>query len=217
LTVAPAQKLSIAELYQRFTSAAVSIAALEYIGPLETSAGRYDGLIEREPAGAPLTGRKLGDRAARTLVAQLCEIVARAHATGFILDGIRPELVYVDEQLRVTGIAPRCERFLMTATSPSMGVMHCFDHVYSAPEASRAALPGPPADVFALTALLAELVADEHPFVGDDPMTQLFSVSANTRRPWRGPEELRELVARGLASNAHREALVRERRPLIDW
>ena len=198
LTLAPAQKRTTAELYQRFTSVALGVAELRYVGPLETTAARYDGLIEDEPAGTPLAGRAMG--APIAFVASLCELMARAHVTGFVAAGLRPELVYVDDAGRVTAVAPRCEPFLFTAGASSSGVVHCFDDYFAAPEVLRTKPPppAPAADVFSLTAILALLVSEEHPFVGDDATTQLFSITGGQRRPWRGPEALREIVDRGL-------------------
>jgi protein kinase-like protein len=210
LTLAPTQKRTTAELYGRFTSVALGVAELRYVGPLETNAGRYDGLIEDEPAGTPLAERTID--APIALVASLCELVARAHVTGFVAAGLRPELVYVDDEERVTAVAPRCEPFLFTAGTSSSGVLHCFDHYFAAPEVLRTKPPPltGAADVFSLTAILARLVTGEHPFDGDDATTQLFSITGNRRRPWRGPEGLGALVDRGLAPDPQRRPSARE-------
>jgi len=58
--------------------------------------------------------------------------------------------------------------------------------------------------MFSLTAILARLVTGEHPFEGDDATTQLFSITGNQRRPWRGPEGLGALVDRGLDPDPQR-------------
>ncbi len=210
LTTAPKQQSTIDALYRRFTSAAPGVADLRYIGPLETSYARYDGLIEDEPAGGPLRGRAIDAATACSIVAEACDAVARAHATGFVLGGLRPELVYVDDAAHVTGLAPRCEPFLMTATPPCSGVPHCFDYVYMAPEMLALSPPTAASDVFSLAAILAELVAGEHPFAGDDPMQQLIAVGGNRRRPWRGPEHLRAVIDRGLDPDPGRRPAVDE-------
>jgi serine/threonine protein kinase len=171
------------------------IAELLHIGPLSTPS--FDGLVEAEPAGAPLGERRLPLADALAIARDACEIVDQAHQRGLVLRAMRPELVYVDGP-RVTGIAPRCETFLSTSTPPCHGVPHPFDHFYLAPELLQLREPTRAADVFSLGAMLAMMVTGEHPFTGDLPWDQLVSITRGERRPWRGPADLRAIVDRTL-------------------
>ena len=173
------------------------IAPLLYVGRLETTAGRYDGLLEEEPAGRPLRDAPPPPHEALAVVIDACAIVEEAHRRGIVLRGIRPELVYV-EHARITAIAPRCEEFMSTSTPPSSGVLHPFSRYYLAPEILRLRVPTSACDVFSLGAILAELVTGEHPFEGDHIVEQLQTVVGNQRRPWHGPAELRAIVDRAL-------------------
>jgi hypothetical protein len=195
LTVAPAQKLDHAELSTRHAMASPRIAALVQIGTLATTVARYDGMIEIEPSGRPLreVGCSLG------VVRELCDVVRDAHARGLVVRGLRPELVYIDDSARITAIAPRCEAFLMTSTPASMGVLHCFDHYYMAPEALNVRPSTPAADVFSLAAFAVEAITGQHPFVGDNSMEQLMSVTGGTRRAWQGDARLQPILDRALA------------------
>jgi len=194
LTVAPAQKLDHGELTTRYEMSSPRIVPLVQIGTLATKVARYDGMIEREPAGRSL--RDAG--CSLSAVRELCDVVREAHARGLVVRGLRPELIYVDDGGHVTEVAPRCEAFLMTASPASMGVLHCFDHYYMAPEALNVRPTSPAADVFSLAAIAVEAISGEHPFVGDNSMEQLMSVTGGTRRPWRGDTRLQTVLDRGL-------------------
>ena len=181
-----------------YAMAAPRITPCLYAGRLETTLGRYDGLVEAEPAGRPLRACTLALADAIALVVDACGIVDEAHRRGIVLRGIRPELVYVDGA-RVTAIAPRCEELWSTSTPPSSGVITPFSHFYLAPEILRIKPPTRASDVFSLGAILAELVTGEHPFEGDFITESLFAITGNKRRPWRLPDNLRAIVDRVLA------------------
>lgn len=198
VTLAPPQKLDYPELHRNLAMTGTGVAALRYVGPLEAQGGRYDGLVEDEPAGRPLRGRAPSPRQAADLIIALCEVVDDVGAYGWVLRGIRPELVYTDDAFGLTGVAPRCEPFLYTASPACSGTPHCFDLLYSAPEVLKLRAPTPAADVFSLAAILAEVTGGEHPFAGDDPITQLHSITGGERRRWRGPAVLRAVIDAGL-------------------
>lgn len=204
VTLAPPQTVPRARLHQRLEMTGTKVAALRHLGPLEDGAGRYDGMVEDEPAGRPLRGRRLTPHQAIDLAIDLCDAVGEAGQCGAVLGGLRPELIYVDDRARLTRMAPRCEPFLATSAPPCSGTPHCFDYLYAAPELSAAPPPTTAADVFSIAAVLAELIAGEHPFVGDDPNSQLHAIACGDRRPWRGPAALAPVIDRGLATDPSR-------------
>lgn len=180
------------------------IATLRHVGRLEPPLGRYDGLVEDEPAGAVLADLPAPPLdVALAIVIDGCELVDAAHAAGIVLRGLRPELIYVDGP-RITGVAPRCEEFMATSTPPSSGVLHPFLRYYLAPEILRLQPVTPAADVFSLGAILGELATGEHPFEGEHILDQLYAVTGNARRPWRGPDPLRAIVDRAVAPDPGR-------------
>lgn len=120
-------------------------------------------LVEAEPLGEPITERAPTNAAA--VARELAEIVNRAHAAGHVLVGIRPELVYSDGA-HCTGIAPRGEQFLASASPRDYGVPPCFEHFYSSPEVLSARPATPASDIFALCATLVFLFTRRPPFDG---------------------------------------------------
>ena len=158
-------------------------------------------MIEVEPEGDPSSqlGAPLAPSTAAELGLDVVAVLRRAHASGHVLRFLRPELVYAREQgsrLGLTGIAPRAEDFLRTARPPSYGVPPMFDGMFCAPEVSAMRPSGPPADVFALGAVLGQWITGEHPFQGNDMGQQMLAIHANKRRPWKGPQTLRATVDR---------------------
>jgi hypothetical protein len=192
-----------------YAMTAPRITPCVYAGRLETTLGRYDGLVEVEPVGRPLRDCTLGLADAVALVADASAIVDEAHRCGIVLRGIRPELVYVDGA-RVTAIAPRCEEFWSTSTPPSSGGINPFSHFYLAPEILRIKPPTRASDVFSLGAILAELVMGEHPFEGGYITESLHAIVGNKRKPWRGPDWLRAIVDRALAPDPAQRPLAAE-------
>jgi hypothetical protein len=177
------------------------IAPLRHVGPIAIAGTTFHAMVEDEPAGAPVTP---ADRATAVwIVLETARIVRAAHARGVAIGGLRPELIYGWGTLpQLAGVAPRCERFWITAKSPSPGVVSPFPCFYLAPELLRRPFdpPAPAADVFSLYAILAHWLAGEHPFEGEANQ-QILTIAAGRRRPWRGSEDDGDTIALGLADD----------------
>lgn len=185
------QRRKVRDLADELTYPVVGITRLRHIGPLESEAdGDWDGLVEQEPAGVPLAAlRPLTARQVASVGVDLCRVLESAHDTGRGVGGLRPEMIYVRErrdELVVTQLAPRAERFLVSATLPCYPVGPMFDHIYLAPERLRESTPTPASDVFSLAALLAHLADGEHPFPAGDLGLQARAIALGRRRPLQG-------------------------------
>lgn len=212
-TLGPPQARDVAALWRDLALDVPGIARLAYIGRLEPdSEAGYDAMLECEPAGCPVA--ELAYPIAREVALQIALGVARlirgAHAAGCFLGTLRPELIYVQSATApvVTGIAPRAERFWLTATPRTYGVAPCFDGFYQAPE--QLVQPHDPAtaasDVFALGAMLAHWVTGEHPFEGEGAL-QAMSIALDRRRDFTGSPELAASINAALAPAAQRSTL----------
>lgn len=140
----------------------------------------YDVLVEAEPDGAPLTERRPEDP--RAVARGLAATVARAHAAGHVLGGLRPELVYATRD-GFTGVAPRAEPFLALATERCYGVPPCFDEVYASPEALSLLPTTAASDVFSLCATLVAILEGTPPFAGAHLLERMAAALRGTHRP----------------------------------
>jgi hypothetical protein len=93
-------------------------ATLESIGAVDPGTPYADALVERLPAGEPLHP-PLAEAALSRIGAEVATILARVHAAGAIVDGIRLELIYNGG--RVTTLAPQGPAFIATAP-PTKGI-----------------------------------------------------------------------------------------------
>lgn len=204
----------IAELRRSLAMEVDGIAALEFIGPVDRPddlAWRGACMVEVEPRGRPadeVAPIRQSDAAA--LGAQIAAVLARAHAAGLLVRGIRPELVYVDAGIggaaRLVALVPRAPLFL-DATRPASFGVPLMSALYRAPEDLFKLAPEPRSDVFALCATLFTLTAGCHPF-GEHPGEQLDRMTEGNlvAHPRGGP--LAAILAAGLARDpAHRPDL----------
>jgi hypothetical protein len=173
-------------------------------------------MIETRPSGArshegmPLP---LPVPTAIRLALGVAHVLAVVHALGFGIGGIRPQSIYVTgqpEHARVTGIAPRAERFWQMLPRPDLGILPGYLDSYDPPEHLRAAhnlgpdsanvLPA--ADVFSLCATLAYWVTGAHPFAGDNLFDQMSAILGSRRSiaPGIACKTLAALLDRGLAA-----------------
>ncbi len=189
----------------RLSLSVPGVAALCHIGPLEHAASAggpvYDGLVELEPAGQPVAQRAAMERAhCVRLACQVAEHVCQVHDRGLVVGGIRPEYIYAtSDELAFSGLMPRGEQFLATASRPSYGVPPLFGYLYYAPEQLMMKPASPASDVFSLCATIVHLATGHHPFVGDDAGTQLSSIVTGERRPGADLGPLGAVLDRGLA------------------
>jgi len=127
--------------------------------------------------------------------------LAAAHRRGIVHRDIKPENLMLDEHGAIKvmdfGLARATQASRLTMTGTTLGTAG-----YMAPEAIRGE-PGMPADVFALGAVLHEMLAGELPFKGDNPLALMYSISNMPARPLREvrpetPEAVEVLVLRVL-------------------
>jgi hypothetical protein len=157
-----------------------------------------DALLEQLPAGRPAVERMpLPEPAVIALGRDVATVIADAHAANIILMGVSPELIYVDEQLRFTGLVPRSRPFVASAPQRQRGLRS-----YTLPfdGFETLALGKPPvakSDIFALAATLFMLATGKHPF-GDELAEIMHRVLASAPDAYPGSPKLAAILARAL-------------------
>lgn len=201
VTLGPPQRDDLDAVRRELSLDVPGVAALLHVGGVENGESRYDALVEEEPAGEPWTS---GDPVATGL--ELAATIREAHARGLVLGGVRPEVVYVDGDDRLGGVAPRCEPFLARATTRCHGVAPCFEHFFVSPEQLALQPKSPADDVFALAATIAMIEAVEHPFEGSYA-DNAIAIATGRRRPWRGSASLGAVLDLALVPASRRIGL----------
>ncbi|MCO5171349.1 MAG: serine/threonine protein kinase [Planctomycetes bacterium] len=115
------------------------------------------------------------------LAREVAAALAAAHGAGVVHRDVKPDNVLLDAAGRALltdfGIALALDQERLTRTGQWAGTLH-----YMAPEQlSGGERVGPPTDVYAVGALLYELLAGERPFDGDD--VHQLAVAISTREP----------------------------------
>ena len=191
ITVTSAQVRPLPEVEAALAFPVEGVAALLHVGalaPASVSGTTYDGLVEEEPEGTPMSERTgpIPVDAARALVLQVGDVLARVHQAGGALGALEPELVYARPTpgggLALTALAPRSVAFAAGARRPDYIVGPMFRASHEAPEKSLGEPARPAADVFSLCALAARWVSGAFP----------------APRPWTGPGAWEEALAGGL-------------------
>ncbi len=180
------------------------IAPLEWVGANGDPALPYaDALVERLPAGRAASERApMPMPALARLGAALARVTAAVHAAGSRVDGIRPELVFLDDDGTFTGIAPRGPRFIASSQQRGPGV-RSYHVPYLAPEALAQLKPEPASDVFALCATLFVIGSGWHPFGDLARTTEIVSgILSGKRAAWSGDPAIGDVIAAGLAARA---------------
>jgi eukaryotic-like serine/threonine-protein kinase len=107
---------------------------------------------------------------AREIGAQVCEVLAYAHAQGIVHRDIKPQNILLarDGQVKVTdfGIARALASAAITETGTVLGSVQ-----YLSPEQARGLGVGQSVDLYSLGVVLFEAVAGRLPFDGDSPIT----------------------------------------------
>lgn len=169
-------------------------------------------MVEVEPPGQPSHHVKLEGNlhSVAALGAELARIAGRAHAAALVLgDGLRPELIYVDNQRHPTlaGIAPRGPAFLLSPGRTMGHVAWVFPEVYAPPDSTEGK---PPGDVFAVCAILYRWFVGRH-------YAPMETIPGEMAYIYRGdydlsalPTGLREVVASGLRLNPAERASLQD-------
>lgn len=163
-----------------------------------------------------LRGESLGDRLRRDwpgmatavgIVEQMLEPLAKAHAKGFIHRDLKPDNIFlsVDDEGRQRvklldfGLAREVDKGGTTRTGITFGTPE-----YMSPEQAMSARKvRSPGDVWAVGAMLYELLSGEHPFTGETPNAIMANAIKEPLVPLREkaphvPEELANVVERTL-------------------
>lgn len=201
VTQAVLHEVTAAELARRHALELPGIAPLEYAGPIDAPdhiGWNGDCLVEVEPRGQPsIELAPIDETNAVRLGLDLLEVVARAHASGLTIGGIRPELIYVrrdvESRLRLAGLVPRGAMFLARSYPLSSGDPP-FTRLYTA---LRDPDLLPAGDVFAVSMSLLHLVMGEHPF-GDHYLEEVPRMMSGERPGWTGSPLLGEILMAGI-------------------
>jgi WD40 repeat protein/tRNA A-37 threonylcarbamoyl transferase component Bud32 len=175
-----------AEQRARFQAEAEAVARLQHPNIVQIhEVGEHDGLpwlvLEYLPGGSlaeGLHGRPLSPTDAATLVLALARAVAYAHGCGIVHRDLKPAnvLLTADGVPRITdfGLAKRLD----AGDGPTQTGVVLGSPSYMAPEqaAGRGREVGPPADIYALGAILYELLTNRPPFQGDSRMETIQQV-----------------------------------------
>jgi tRNA A-37 threonylcarbamoyl transferase component Bud32 len=189
---------------ERFRTEAEAIARLQHPHIVQIyEVGEHDGLpyfslefcaggsLEKKLAGTPLPAR-----AVAALVEQLAHAMQAAHDKGVIHRDLKPANVLLAEdgtpKITDFGLAKKLDEAGQTQSGAIMGTPS-----YMAPEQAggNSKSIGPAVDVYALGALLYELLTGQPPFKADTPMDTLLLVLEREPVPVRqlNPKATRDL------------------------
>ncbi len=163
--------------------------------------GYYDGGSLR----AKLDSELLPLPVALDLVVQVSGGLAQAHRRGIVHRDIKPGNILLtadgDAKIIDFGLAKLTDQTRLTRTGATMGTLG-----YMAPEQLHGAEVDHRADIFALGAVLYELVAGQPPFQGDSEATLLYAVAHKNPPPLNSvsknvPRGLQQIVDRALAKD----------------
>ena len=193
LKMIAALKASDPPTQERFRREAKSVAQLDHPGIVSIhEAGSVDGAlyytmdyVEGSDLGRVLRQRQLPVREAADLMRRVAEAVGHAHRQGIVHRDLKPANVLIDSsgEPRVTdfGLAMESETGTggLTLTGDLLGTPP-----YMAPEmlAGGASKATPAADVYALGAMLFQILTGRTPFLGESP-SQLLHLVINEEPP----------------------------------
>ncbi len=182
------------------------IAPLRWIGDSPAAGPAYeDTLIEDLPdhAHPAIDAAPLSEEKLLAIGIACADVLAAAHAAGLTVNGVCPELIYLDRTGQFAAIVPRGRAFIASAPQRAAG-LRSYVLPYEGYEALVEGRPsGPPGDVFALCATLHHLATGRHPFGRDFPEI-MQRVMAKAPDPYPGSPRVGEILARGLDLPEHR-------------
>jgi WD40 repeat protein len=194
----------------RFRTEAEAIARLQHPNIVQVfEVGEHQGLpyfsLEFCPGGSlekKLAGTPLPPKEAAALVETLARAMQAAHEGGIIHRDLKPANVLLAEdgtpKITDFGLAKKLDTQGATSTGVIMGTPS-----YMAPEqaAGQGKAAGPPADIYALGAILYELLTGHPPFKAATPMDTLVQVMMDEPAPVR---RLQPKVPRDLETICHK-------------
>jgi len=215
ITIAGEQTVKASQLRRELALEVPGIARLRYVGQVAGGPGPFDGMVEDEPPGAPIAAltELPSPRVGLSLGIGVAEIAAGAHAAGLVIGAFFPELIYLTAEagrLAISGIAPRAEQFVRTASRPSFGLPDLFAWVYHAPEVLAGGARSAASDVFSLAALTTEWTTGRPAFDGDGSPARAVAIQMYARRPLEAPDGLRALLESGLERDPARRPSMAE-------
>ncbi len=134
---------------------------------------------------------------------QIAEGLAQAHAQGIIHRDVKPANIMITHEGRIKildfGLAKLAGAAQITRTGATLGTV-----AYMAPEQARGLPVDHRADIWALGAVLYEMVAGQRAFPGDYPQAVIYALLNTDPRPVSGlrpglPMQLSQLLDRALA------------------
>jgi eukaryotic-like serine/threonine-protein kinase len=167
-------------------------------------------LLEGGSLDARLAGTPQPGRAAAALVSILARAVHAAHEAGIVHRDLKPSnvLFALDGTPKITdfGLAKRLEAAGNTETGQIMG-----SPSYIPPEQARGQTRdvGPPADIYALGAILYEMLTGRPPFKGTTPLDTVMQVLHEepvplSRLQSKVPQDLEIICLKCLAKEPHK-------------
>ena len=203
-----AGQLALAEDRVRFQMEGELLARLHHpnfvqvyeVGTLERAPGAIQPylVLEHVNGGSlkqKLKEQPLGWREAAGLVLVLARAMEAAHAQGIVHRDLKPANVLIagDGTLKITDFGLAKELGGDTSVTPAGATLGTPG--YMAPEQARSEAVGPAVDVYALGAILYELLSGRPPFVGDTPVAVVVQLLHEAPTPLR---QLRPDVPRDL-------------------
>jgi len=175
----------------------------EGVAPFIVSQYRSGGSVEDLLAKAE--GHRIAPERAMRIAEQVCQALEHAHGRGIIHRDLKPGNVWLDSDgnaaLGDFGLAIAIDRSRMTMQGMMVGTV-----AYMPPEQALGRTPDARSDLYALGAMLYEMVCGRPPFLGDDAVG-VISQHINTAPvapSWHSPDcpkPLEALILRLLAKS----------------
>ena len=212
----PMELTSDAEAVNRFINEAQAASALDHANICtiheidETEDGRificmayYDGETLRKK----VISAQLPVISAIDIAQQIANGLARAHEAGIVHRDIKPENIIITTHREVKiidfGIAKLAGQSRLTKTGSTLGTM-----MYMSPEQLQEKEVDHRADIWALGAVLYEMLAGQAPFRGEYEAAMMYSILNEAPPPISNlhtdvPEALQHIAQKALAKNAN--------------